>query len=62
MGTGNPLSKMKVADLKTLATNLNLSLTGKEKKAELIALIEEAASTKLKSLKVGELKAPPIIT
>ncbi len=57
MGTGSPLSKLKVVDLKELATNLNLSLTGKEKKPELITLIEEAAGSKLKSLKVGELKA-----
>lgn len=57
MGTGKSLSKMKVAELKELATNLDLSLTGKEKKSELIALIEEEAGTKLKSLKVGDLKA-----
>ena len=57
METGSPLSKMKVAELKELATNLNLSLTGKKKKSELITLIEEAASTIFKSLKVGDLKA-----
>ncbi len=57
MGTGSPLSKMKVAELKELAANLNLSLTGKEKKPELITLIEEAAIISLKSLKVGDLKA-----
>ena len=57
MGTGKPLSKMKVADLKGLAADLELSLTGKEKKDDLISLIEENASTKLKSLTVSDLKA-----
>ena len=50
MGTGSTLSKLKVADLKTLANNLNISLTGKEKKPDLISLIEDASTIKLKSL------------
>jgi len=56
MGTEKPLSKMKVAELKELAIKLNLPITGKEKKNDLISLIQEASSTKLKSLKVSELK------
>ena len=57
MGTGKPLSKLKVSDLKKLAANLELSLTGKEKKDNFISLIEETINAKLKSLTVSDLKA-----
>ncbi|MCK5024539.1 MAG: hypothetical protein KAR56_02870 [Thermoplasmata archaeon] len=56
MRDGKTLSKLKVAELKELAANLNLSFSDKENKSELITIIEKAAHIKLKSLKVGELK------
>ena len=56
METGKQLSRLKVVELRDLISTLGISFTGKEKKSEIIALIEEVANTHLKSLKVNELK------
>ncbi|MFO7619467.1 MAG: hypothetical protein R6W91_07455 [Thermoplasmata archaeon] len=57
MDDDGPVSKLKVAELKSLASKIGLSLTGKEKKIEVIGLIEVAVGDKLKLLQLEELRA-----
>jgi hypothetical protein len=56
MGTEEPVNKLKAAELKAIAKDMGLQLTGKEKKNDVLALIESALDTKLTSMQVVELK------
>lgn len=56
MGAEEPVNKLKAAELKALAKDMGLQLTGKEKKIEILALIESALDSKLSSMTVDELK------
>jgi len=56
MGDEEPVNKLKVAELKALAKDMGLQLTGKEKKNDVLSLIESALDSKLTSMTVDELK------
>ncbi|MBA3045521.1 MAG: SAP domain-containing protein [Candidatus Thermoplasmatota archaeon] len=57
MGDDVQLKKLKSAELKTLAREIGLSLTGKEKKNELVELIVSHVENRLVSLSLDEIKA-----
>ena len=56
MGDDIPITKLKSAELKVLANDIGLSLTGKEKKNEILESVLSAVEAKLRSLSLEELK------
>jgi hypothetical protein len=54
MGTDIAVCRMKVADLKALAEDMGIALTGKEKKVDILASMEAAARERLLSIPADE--------
>ena len=57
MGVAVPIKKLKVSELKALVNEIGLNLTGKEKKNEILTLLENVTDAKLNSMNPDELKA-----
>lgn len=57
MGSMDSVNKMKVPELKALCKDAGLQVTGKEKKNELLTLIENAVGNKLGQMTNGDLAA-----
>lgn len=56
MVSDDPITKLKVPELRALAKDIGLQLTGKEKKTELLAAISNALDSRLGSMSVESIK------